>query len=104
MTKQNTYDMGGQTLELSTLSLGHANPQSAGNGIVIGDNIDAGNGVTLGNAVTSMATIPDTASTEDSIFAPHITQVMTHSIRILSADGTPYYIMVTDANTNRTEA
>ncbi len=36
------------------------------------------------------------------IFAVHTTQVMTHSIRIISAAGTKYYLMVTDAATNRT--
>lgn len=36
-----------------------------------------------------------------TIFATHTTQGMTHSIRICAADGTPYFIMCTDAATNR---
>lgn len=36
-----------------------------------------------------------------SIFAAHTTQTMSHSIRIVSADGTVYYIMCTNAATNR---
>ena len=44
--------------------------------------------------------VTDVAS--GGVLAVHTTQVMTHSIRIKSADGTLYYIMVTDAATNRT--
>jgi len=44
--------------------------------------------------------VPNVAS--GGVLAAHITQVMTHSIRIKSADGTLYYIMVTNAATNRT--
>jgi hypothetical protein len=29
---------------------------------------------------------------------------MTHSLRFVSEDGTVYYLMATNANTNRTEA
>lgn len=36
-----------------------------------------------------------------TIFAAHTTQTMTHSIKIISANGTAYYIMCTDAATNR---
>lgn len=36
------------------------------------------------------------------VLAAHVTQVMTDSIRIKSADGTLYYLMVTNAATNRT--
>lgn len=36
-----------------------------------------------------------------TIFAAHTTQVMTHSIKIVSEDGTAYYVMCTDAATNR---
>jgi len=43
--------------------------------------------------------IPNPAN--GSIFATHTTQTMTHSIRICSANGTAYYIMCTDAATNR---
>jgi hypothetical protein len=36
-----------------------------------------------------------------TIFAEHTTQTMTHSIKIVSEAGTAYYIMCTDAATNR---
>lgn len=36
-----------------------------------------------------------------TIFAAHVTQTMTQSIKIISEDGTAYYIMCTDAATNR---
>ena len=36
-----------------------------------------------------------------TIFAAHTTQAMTHSIRIRDAAGTAYYVMVTNAATNR---
>lgn len=41
------------------------------------------------------------APVNGSIFAAHTTQTMTQSIRILSAAGTAYYVMCTDAATNR---
>lgn len=39
--------------------------------------------------------------TNGSIFAAHTTQTMTHSIRFKTAAGTDYYIMCTNAATNR---
>lgn len=36
-----------------------------------------------------------------TIFAAHTTQTMTHSIKIISEDGTAYYVMCTNAATNR---
>ncbi len=41
------------------------------------------------------------APSNSTIYATHTTQAMTHSIRIVADDGTPYYIMCTDAATNR---
>lgn len=41
------------------------------------------------------------AASNGTIFAAHSTQVMTHSIRICDAAGTAYYVMCTDAATNR---
>jgi hypothetical protein len=41
------------------------------------------------------------AAANGTIFAAHITQVMSHSIRIRDASGTAYYIMCTNAATNR---
>lgn len=41
------------------------------------------------------------AAANGTIFAAHTTQTMTHSIRIRNAAGTAYYLMVTDAATNR---
>ncbi|MEM5773574.1 MAG: hypothetical protein AAGU05_01130 [Anaerolineaceae bacterium] len=51
--------------------------------------------VSLGN----LFQIPKAAN--GSIFAAHITQTMTHSIKIIDSDGTAYYIMCTNAATNR---
>lgn len=48
----------------------------------------------------NLLNIPNVAS--GGMLAAHITQTMTHSIRIISADGTKYYIMCTNAATNRT--
>jgi hypothetical protein len=64
-------------------------------------------------AATSFLRVNDTSTTKignlmnipapsnGTIFATHTTQVMTHSIRIVSAAGTNYYVMCTDAATNR---
>lgn len=47
----------------------------------------------------NLMTIP--AAANGTIFAAHITQVMSHSIRIRDAAGTAYYIMCTATATNR---
>lgn len=47
----------------------------------------------------NLLNIPDASN--GTIFAAHVTQTMTHSIKIISADGTAYYIMCTNAATNR---
>ena len=47
----------------------------------------------------NMMQIP--AASNGTIFATHTIQTMTHSIRILDAAGTPYYIMCTNVATNR---
>lgn len=63
-------------------------------------------GTVLVGALTSAAvsdkliTVPNVAS--GGVLAIHITQVMSHSIRIKSADGTLYYLMATNVVTNRT--
>lgn len=49
--------------------------------------------------IGNLVNIP--APSNGTIFATHTTQTMTHSIRIVSAAGTNYYIMCTDAATNR---
>lgn len=41
------------------------------------------------------------AASNGTIFAAHTTQTMTHSIRIRDASNTAYYVMVTNAATNR---
>jgi hypothetical protein len=41
------------------------------------------------------------APSNGTIFATHTTQAMTHSIRIVSAAGTSFYVMCTDTATNR---
>jgi hypothetical protein len=43
--------------------------------------------------------IPNVAN--GTLLAAHTTQAMTHSIKIVSEDGTAYYLMATDAATNR---
>lgn len=48
--------------------------------------------------------VPNVAAEAGGLFCAHTTQVLTHSLKIVSEDGTPYYIMCTDASTNRTEA
>jgi hypothetical protein len=49
--------------------------------------------------VSNLAVIP--AASNGTIFAAHVTQGMTHSIKIVDENGTPYYIMCTNAATNR---
>jgi hypothetical protein len=48
--------------------------------------------------------IPNVAGETGGLFCAHVTQTMTHSIKIVSEDGTAYYIMCTNDNTNRTES
>lgn len=48
--------------------------------------------------------IPNVAAEAGGLFCAHITQAMSHSIRIVSEGGTPYYIMCASAATNRTES
>jgi len=48
--------------------------------------------------------LPNVTAETGGLFCAHITQTMTHSIKIVSEDGTAYYIMCTNANTNRTES
>lgn len=49
--------------------------------------------------LSNLFQIPDASN--GTIFAAHTTQVMSHSIRIISASGTVYYIMCTATATNR---
>jgi hypothetical protein len=49
--------------------------------------------------VTNLFDVPNVSN--GTIFAAHDTQTMTQSLKIRSADGTAYYIMCTDAATNR---
>lgn len=53
-----------------------------------------------GSVSDKFTSVPNTAS--GGVLAPHVTQVMSHSIRIKSADGTLYYVMATNLATNRT--
>lgn len=65
----------------------------------------------MGNALLKFTDAAVTASTArllvlpnpagGSLFAAHATDAMTHSIRMKSAAGTDYYIMVTATATNR---
>jgi len=49
--------------------------------------------------LSNLAVIP--AAANGTMFAAHTTQAMTHSIRIVNAAGTAFYVMCTDAATNR---
>ena len=49
--------------------------------------------------IANLLNIP--AAANGTLFAAHITQAMTHSIRFVNAAGTAFYIMCTDAATNR---
>jgi hypothetical protein len=49
--------------------------------------------------MTNLLQIPNASN--GTIFAAHTTQTMTHSIKIISHNGTPYYVMCCDAATNR---
>lgn len=49
--------------------------------------------------MSNLAVIP--AASNGTVFATHVTQTMTHSIRVVDESGTPYYIMCTNAATNR---
>jgi hypothetical protein len=49
--------------------------------------------------MSNLAVVPVAAN--GTIFAAHITQGLTHSIKIVDENGTPYYIMCTNAATNR---
>jgi hypothetical protein len=50
--------------------------------------------------LNNLMVLPATAS-NNTVFATHTTQTMTHSIRIIDSAGTPYFIMCTNAATNR---
>jgi hypothetical protein len=49
--------------------------------------------------MSNLAVIP--VPSNGTVFATHVTEGMTHSIRIITETGTPYYIMCTNAATNR---
>lgn len=81
------------------------------NVIELDSNIGAGNTVGAGTAfikfddegsvkLTNLFNVPTSGS--GLIVAPHTTQVMTDSIRIVMADGNVRYIMLTTASSNRT--
>ena len=48
--------------------------------------------------------VPNVAAEAGGLFCAHTTESMTHSIKIVTEGGTPYYLMVTNASTNRTES
>jgi len=56
-------------------------------------------GNTLAIASNGVVEVP--AASNGTVFATHTTQTMTHSIRIYDDAGTAYYIMCTNAATNR---
>ena len=79
-------------------------------GITIDSNFGAGNTIGTGcafiriadlTAVKMPALLNLPAPSNGTIFATHTTQAMTHSIKIVSDAGVAYYIMCTNAATNR---
>ena len=48
--------------------------------------------------------VPNVLAATDGLFCAHTTQTLTHSLKIISEDGTKYYVMCCDAATNRTES
>jgi len=50
--------------------------------------------------LNNLFVLPSTAS-NSTVFATHTTQTMSHSIRIIDSAGTAYYLMCTNAATNR---
>lgn len=56
--------------------------------------------LTSANVGDKLVTVPNVAS--GGVLAVHTTQTISHSIRIKSADGTLYYVMLTNVVTNRT--
>jgi hypothetical protein len=53
---------------------------------------------------SNLLRVPNVLAETAGMFCAHTTQGMTHSLRYVSEDGTVYYLMATNANTNRTEA
>ena len=65
------------------------------------DKISGFQGVELSDLTSTgrVLTVPNAAN--GGVLAAHTTQVMSHSIRIESVNGTVYYVMCTDTATNR---
>lgn len=57
-----------------------------------------------GSVPGALFRVPNVAAAANGLFCAHTTDAMTHSIRIVSEDGTEYHIMCTTTATNRTEA
>jgi hypothetical protein len=60
----------------------------------------SGNHIELQGAVSNLLKLPSTAS-NGTILAVHTTQTMTHSIRVKDSAGNSYFLMATNAATNR---
>lgn len=101
----------------ATFGIAAASTNIGGTCSVIQVDTDLGSGVTVptnfaflrftnsGTAVPkNLFNIPNVAATAGGLFCAHTTEAMTHSIHFVSANGTSYYIMCTNANTHRTEA
>lgn len=56
--------------------------------------------LTSGAVSDKLISVPNVAS--GGVLAVHTTQTISHSVRIQSADGTLYYVMLTNLATNRT--
>lgn len=102
----------------ATFGIAAASTNIAGTCSVIQVDTDIAAGVTIptnfaflrftntgaGDAPLALMRIPDVTAATDCLFAAHTTQTMTHSIRIVDTTGNAFYVMCTNANTNRTEA
>lgn len=57
-----------------------------------------------GSVPGALFRVPNVAAATNGLFCAHTTDAMTHSIRIVSENGTEYHIMCTTTATNRTES
>jgi hypothetical protein len=55
----------------------------------------------VGSVVLNNLMVLPAVAENSTVFATHTTQTMSHSIRIIDSAGTPYFIMCTNAATNR---
>lgn len=103
----------------TTFGIADASTNIGGTCSVIQVDTDIGTGVTLptnfaflrftnsgaGTDIPkALMRVPNVAAATNGLFCVHTTDAMTHSLRIVSEDGTEYHLMATTTTTNRTEA